>query len=383
VSDGGAPSLADAFFLRTAPVRPGDAVPFHDESLGRARGTRALRQYDGGRLVVLLADGGAEAPSADWFAGLDSAMLWLHADGLPVLRRTLHDWTPVTSPAAGQFYVVLDPTLRAFGVSGLASSYQLMDGVAGVPTMVFVDPGAVRTAAATYTLLAHELTHAFQYQYLRAAAPGDLWTYRTQWAQEGTADLVAYELLRRHVGLPLLGNAEWGPVGTDGPGLLAGLLYVNGRFRDGYRQSASFLFDLYARRVRGGEPLDAALRDVTRGALDSWHGVQPGRPGLVARMTGAIGAPWDPVDALLTWTLSQAVDDRTSNPRFQNAMFRQAWRRPPRLTTWEPLATLGDGAGPVRVRQQGGGGGYLLVGGATLQVTSSVPSLHWMLVRYE
>jgi hypothetical protein len=134
----------DAFILRTAAMRPSDVAACYDESVQRARSARALRQYDGGRVVVLLADGAADAPSESWRAGLANAMIRLLADGIPVLRRTLHDWTPTTSPAAGQFYVVLDPTLHAFGTNGLASVHERSEDGDGVPAMVFIDWMLVR-----------------------------------------------------------------------------------------------------------------------------------------------------------------------------------------------------------------------------------------------
>lgn len=40
-------------------------------------------------------------------------------------------------------------------------------------------------------------------------------------------------------------------------------------------------------------------------------------------MQARLGAAWNPTDALLQWTMSQAADDQTSNPHYQNLTFRR------------------------------------------------------------
>lgn len=157
-----------------------------------------------------------------------------------------------------------------------------------------------------------------------------------------------------------------------------------GPFVRGYSVSAAFLRDLAARRVQRGEAVDDALAIVSRGALEGWFGHGPAgarRTGLAERMRASLGGDWEPDDAMLTWTLSHAADDRTGNSAFQNNAFLRAWDgSDPAL--WPPAASLAPGSAGVTVKHPHESTGYFaLAGGGTYALESSVDGVRWMIVR--
>jgi hypothetical protein len=181
-------------------------------------------------------------------------------------------------------------------------------------------------------------------------------------------------------------------------------------FSQGYASAASFCLDLATRMVREGATWDAALASVVRGSLDGWYGYSASgarREGLAARVRPLLGAGWEPGSALLTWTLSQAVDDASASDVFQNRTFLSASSGPNPTQGWGAPAVLRTGGTATRVNygavaevwgnaasvspvssspnyllidDGGQGGAYSL---AAAWNGAPLPSVAWAVVRYK
>jgi len=380
--------------LRATPWAAGERFTVADPSLPSPLPARVVRVY-GGHLVLAVADAPGAVSDA-WIARADSAFGQLVRDGYPVLAAALGADRPVTSAGSGQLLVIARPDNSAYlgeTVTGGDGSYIYLNSTHGA------------TAAAVLRAAAHEATHAWQEQY--AASLGMGGTGAAMWALEGTADLVAWATLRRSMGIALGANYEWAAA-LDDPARVSYALLAAGTRGDltaGYTSAAAFLLDLSARMTRAGASEDDALAATVRGALEGWYGHDAfggTHAGLSARMRGALGAGWEPADALLRWTLSQAVDDLADAPELQNPVFARAstagqargagWLAPALLRAGA-TATREDAAGPaavsgnaatitwrygspnyVRLDDDGIGGAYTLA--------ATVPGVAWMIVRY-
>jgi hypothetical protein len=88
---------------------------------------------------------------------------------------------------------------------------------------------------------------------------------------------------------------------------------------------------------------------------------------------------------VLTWTLTQAADDRTSNAALSNPSYYTVADRDARYG-WKPAAEVraGSGAG-TEFAQVSGGSFFVTLRGAstdgTLSATSSQPGVRWMVAR--
>jgi hypothetical protein len=162
--------------------------------------------------------------------------------------------------------------------------------------------------------------------------------------------------------------------------------------------------------VAGGATEDEAVAAAVRGALEGWYGHDAfggTHPGLTERMRGSFGAAWTPQDALLRWTLSQAVDDMTGASDLQNPLFARVstagldraagWLAPAVLRSGgaatredpaSPATVMGNAAAIswrygspnyVRIDDDGFGGGYVLTATAGGQPLTDAA---WMIVRY-
>ncbi|HYC50994.1 MAG TPA: hypothetical protein VEB19_07800, partial [Gemmatimonadaceae bacterium] len=230
--------------------------------------------------------------------------------------NTMFGGTRPTSNSDGQFLVLakVDP-----GLAGAAypDRLQMLIG-----TSQFV------TTVQQYLLLAHEMTHVKQFQY-SFPRPAESQTAWTQWAVEGGAKFMEGELLRRHVGLELLSNWEGWRTPTSDPFLNA-YRQVAGDFSSGtvsmgYGPGAAVIRDFVQRLVVHGMTVDAAARLVLRSSLHGWFGCwgfeNCTTDGLAPQMTAALGAPFDPITAVLRVAASAAADDQTSNPELQQSSF--------------------------------------------------------------
>jgi hypothetical protein len=133
---------------------------------------------------------------------------------------------------------------------------------------------------------------------------------------------------------------------------------------------------------------EAAMAEVSRGAIEGWHGADGDGgacSGLVERMRGRLGASWDAANAVLLWTASQAADDRTPNAALANPNYYDVGSDDARYG-WKPAAEVRAGAGgSAAVTQVAGGSFYVRVRGgkaeSTLSARSSAPDSRWMIAR--
>src|SRR3954447_7950387 len=212
------------------------------------------------------------------------------------------------------------------------------------------------------------------------------------WALEGTADLVAMEVVRRSLGIGASANWGWQSrlrVPNDGVTYALQPADTRGRVSRGYYDAASFLQDVQLRMVRRGTSADEALSQVARGAVEGWYGVDGAgvrRTGLAERARAVLGAGWEPADAVLLWTLTQAADDQSDAPELNNAAYAAvsdndnayAWKgavdevQAGRSFAYQVTRAAGSSF-YVRVRDDGPGG--------ILSLSANVGGTRWMVAR--
>jgi hypothetical protein len=203
---------------------------------------------------------------------------------------------------------------------------------------------------------------------------------------EGGASFVAYELVRRRLGIGLTDNIEWWPFDANWYyAQEAG--NAGGALHGGYDHASSFFRYLLMDRVAGaGSPYEEAMRDLLVGSLEGFYGAErnglPG-PGLAPRMQAALGPGWSLDDAMLRWGMAHAMDDRVSSP-YQNRSFYRVSSHPLPNYGWRARAALGRPGDPTRVELSQGEGDvgfvtlYAPVGGTyRLEADSAA----WMLGR--
>jgi hypothetical protein len=200
------------------------------------------------------------------------------------------------------------------------------------------------------------------------------------------------DLVRRSLGVGLTSNWNWQDrLRSPNPGITLALQPIDtkGRVSRGYYDAASFLQDVEVRMVRRGTPADEALAQVARGAVEGWYGTDAAgvrRTGLADRVRAVLGAAWEPADAVLLWTLTQAADDETdfaelNNPVYDHAADPEssyAWKaaldevQPGRSFAYQVERTAGSSFF-VRVKDGGSGG--------TVSLSASVGGTRWMIAR--
>jgi hypothetical protein len=353
----------------------------------RARVGRVARVYDGWMVLAVLE--GELAPGAI-VSVLDQAYPLVKQHGVPLMGTAFGAPRPITSAGSGQLLVVAGSHVdtrpsrswsRASGDS-VNAWIELWLDAADVPRAT--------------SLLAHEMAHAYQRAWLHASrSPGVAGSSAdvTRWGVEGGANLISYEVVRRIAGAPLAGNFDWRNPGPD-PFLAYYALRAqssSGDVTGGYDGTMPFLRDLVIRRVQRGEPVDAAVREVSRGAIEGWSGVDAQgstRPGLVSRMSAVLGSGWRPDDALLTWALSVVGDDRNPGAVYQDPASLRVWDVRPGEYGWHPDGALRGGSGAtVTAARPYGSPGYSYLAdpgtGMRLRLWSSVPDvgMRWMVMR--
>ena len=334
-------------FVRAEPWREGERMVLRDGALGEPVAARVVRVY-GGHLVFAMAEGDEPAGGRDaWVARADSAFAQLVQRGYPVLGGALTSTRPVTSAGSGQLLVLA----RREDGPYMGSTASVVSGGREV-SMAVLNTAYGSTGAGVLRTLAHEVAHAWQQQYAWETRPGQVGAAggTAAWASEGGAELLAWMVMRETRGTSLTGNWDWA-AGADVPDQTAFALLAagsRGDFTAGYASAASFQLDLVTRLVRRGVSEADALSMVARGSLEGWHGFDPSgarRAGLAERMRSRLGAAWDPAGALLTWTLSQALDDQLSDPELQNHTFRAVSSAGlSSARGWLPQAVLRSGA---------------------------------------
>lgn len=364
-----------------------DACQDGDCTQPGSRVARVARVYDGG-LVVAAVEDEVGSTLAPMLALLDEAVPFIEQHGLPLMKAVFTDGAPVVSaPGGSQLLVVLE----AGRTTASARAFSRL-GPGGEPlTIIRMEPFAARGLGSTTSLLAHEMTHGYQWAYMvrtRSAGVETTNTGTALWGVEGGANLISYETIRRAAGLPLAGNYDFR---APGGGSLEAYYALraqppNGELTAGYDGAMGFFRDLVIRRVESGEGVDAAVREVSRGVVEGWHGRDrhgSRREGLAARMRSRIGG-WEPADALLTWTLSHAGDDRTGNPLYQDRASLRVWDAADPEYGWFPAAVL-QGGGTAVATTLAGSPGYVIVrdtgAGVSVRVDASIPGLHWRVLR--
>jgi hypothetical protein len=341
--------------------------------------------------VVAVSDNFAAAlwlPDSAWFgpaesARLDSALAFMDERATPLLQDSWNVSGPTrTSDPSGQLFI----NLRAAQYS---SAGWFADPVAGHgrwahmvlgmgPNAALGDPNS--TAARVVGITAHELLHTYQFRW--RFEHGGPWvnSLGTLWGIEGAASFFSRELVREYMGEPFLGNLS----------NIAGGLYwfLMHDFTGGYATTASFMRYLLQRLVTDGNvPFDEAMAEIMVGSIEGWWGINEEGlargPGLAPRMRDVLGAHWHPVEALLDWTMSEAADDLTTNPRFQNLTLRTN----PNSPTFPPHATVTGGSLSI-MRAPGNTGVWAIEdsAGGTYEATGRVgaaPSeaLEWLILR--
>lgn len=367
---------------RETPWKVGE-VYWVEGSSAREGFARVLR-IDGQIVTSLfLPDSALFTPS--YAARLDSLMDYVSESVVPLLHVAFGARHPITSTGSGQLHILLD---QLTGAQGLTMS---QNTGADFGTQIIVALRQWDTPGMLH-IVAHELAHAWQHHYLVDTRP--LGTtpvpFTTRWASEGGAEAFAMEALRHYFNIPMSSNWDWNssPVSQWIYGIEAEL--SKGELLDGYHHSSSLLRDLIVRRILAGDEYDSALAAVLRGALEGWYGFDESyldngpwlRAGLTSRMQAIIPA-WDPVEAVLTWTLSQAVDEELDSEVFTNPLYRT---RPTSDSGWPRMGTLRAGSGnSLGIEWRVGGARFLTLEngdvGSAAQIEAP-PETEWMIVRY-
>ena len=326
----GCPFLnASAPFCRTTPYVLGEV--FTHYPFNRASGPARVIAIRGNLvLAIFRADSSLLAPNA--VARADSALRLFAETGVPWLRNAYGLAAPTSSSdASGQLLIMLD-------ASPSSSAAWHPDAIAGHGrwgrlTLGLPDGSGFRTTgtsyAHNYSIIAHEVAHTYQFRW-RWQYAGPWKSYLgTAWGIEGGATFAQLETLRETLGVSFTANANFDVLPLSDP---ASPLSVGARalgdFTSGYSPGASFLRDLMQRLVQGGMTTANASREVAQGAMEGWYGVnEEGLSrglGLTARMRARLGASWNPTDAMLLWTMTEAADDMTANALYQNVSNRKS-----------------------------------------------------------
>lgn len=336
-------------------------------------------------LVFAAIDGDASADLLRLRATMDSVMPQLLQHAVPFFREMLGPVDPTSSVASGQLLTLIGDFSHGSVGGGCCANNATWSSILLGSTLA-------SDRVETLYLMAHELAHAYQRQWMFDRTPegGAVWNTGPVWAIEGGADLLTYEVLRRLSGLPWAADAEVTTIAlsTGFARPLAQEGVASGNLVQGYADASSFLRDVVARLVARGTPLSDAYRTVAQGSLEDWFGHEPfaegRRLGLTARMEAALGGPWDPIEALLLYFLSQGADERVNSTVLRNPFWKEAWREFGGDNRNLELR-LGTGNSVVTgLRLQMGGGTVRLVlpaGRSAVALTATKPAVRWALAR--
>ena len=298
----------------------------------------------------------------------------------PLLATTFSSVTPRTSLLSPGMLAVLSPSFFP--------TADIRYGTEAALVMVMLTPTSNAThGAQVFQVMAHEFTHAWQAQFEWDRGwrepSGAGWP---TWGAEGSADLLAIEALQRAANADPAGNYD-GNAGTD-PWLSQYLFWVK---QGGVVLAPTFgnaAYLLQRHFVRGlvarGVAYEVALREVSRGALEGWHGINDSEgqhQGLVSRIQNGLGLAWDPIAVTLDWPLTAALDDRTTAGSFGDASVKDRWRG------WSAAANV---VADNSVRDAGvfvGGSAHyvILTAGSSathVVVRANTQGLHYQLARF-
>jgi hypothetical protein len=319
-------------FCRATPYTLGEVFTHYPAGSTRPAGNARVLGVRGNLVLsVFLTDSSQLVTNA--VARADTALQTMVASGIPLLQQIWGLAQPTrTSDESGQLFLMIEETTFSFAnwwpdpTSGSGHGRWGKVTLHLGPNTAFGHPELASTAM--LQIIAHEVMHTYQFRWRYEHAAPWISFLGSGWAVEGGAALFQSELTRSVLGLPFLGNENYDGIAVgDARFPLSTYAYSVVNLTAGYGDAASMLRDFVQRLVVSGMSFDAALREVLVGAMEGWYGINEegiaAGPGLTARMRQRLGAQWEPVDALLDWTMSQAADDLTDNPRFQNLTVRR------------------------------------------------------------
>jgi hypothetical protein len=380
-------------FARTAPWREGErfsVMPIEGTEPAAARVVRVV----GGRFVLAVLEKD-EAGASRVLQQAAEALDFLNGSGVPLLQSSFPNGTPSTSAGSGQLLILA----TAWSTDRGAAATWSHEDANGVSSFVWLNlnlrPGRGEGfemydhASYRVKVLGHELTHAWQTAWLhREHGHGS--PASAGWSVEGGADFVAMDLVRRFLGVGLASNWKWTEhLQPQEASVIFALEPVDarGRLTWGYYDASSLLRDLQARLMAAGMSPEAAMAEVSRGAVEGWHGADGdgGDAGLVERLRPRLGAGWDPAAAVLLWTATQAADDRTGNAALNNPTYYRVGDEDAGYG-WKAAAEVRGGSGQRTTVAQVSGGSFFvrLRGGpvaSTMTATGSSTDARWMIVR--
>ena len=390
--------LLNSFYphCRATPYTVGESIT-HYPNDGRPAGPAHVLTIVGNlALAVFDEDAGLLAPNAKERA--DSALAWIVKRNIPLLKRTFSLAQPTTtSDESAQLYLGLQ-------AAPVSSAGWWTDAVNGHGRWARVriglsSAGALGAPDVSYTnalqILGHETMHTYQYRWRYEHAGPWQGALGTGWAIEGGAAFFAQEMIRERLGISFLGNTMFGatdPADPAFPLIAYGLKVRN--FTFGYNDGASVLRDFVQRLVRAGLPFDDAMSYVLLGAMEGWYGIneegQEHGVGLTKRMQRVLGSQWNPTDALLQWTMSEAADDLTSNSTYQN-LTKKSYNPSTTTNTIRPDAVIVPGSAVAVSRAPGTTGVFEIDAsrGATYRASSNTvrflatSPLEWLLLRIQ
>jgi hypothetical protein len=369
---------------RTTPLAVGDTFHFQPTGFDSAQVGRVRKIY-GGYFVLAVMDRDSAKLTPAWQAEFDRTMALMLKYGRPYLRRTVFATDPELHAGMGQTVIVAAELTGAASYAGLGLIQLKIDGSSQIST-------------AAPLLVAHELSHTYQWSLRIASSCGgqpDCQIGFTRWALEGGADFLAHEILRETGSYDFGANLTTFGVGAppDLPAFWAEPVNAFPLFQAGYNGSAEFFRYLTARLMEKGLAYDAAVKLAMEGALEGWyHFDTRGTPvvGLVERVAPYLGAGWSPVEAQLRWAAMNAADDLVPQPGFQNPTFRYSGRsdgkdRVLRTGLGQAVVRTGQGGTTAFQAVLGGSVGYFLLQdddvGGSLSYEASIPDVEWLLIR--
>jgi hypothetical protein len=392
--------LLNVFYphCRTTPYTVGETIT-HYPNDGRPAGPAQILTVVGNLAVAVFGeDAGILVPNAKPRA--DSALSWVVKRNIPLLQRTFTLAKPTTtSDESNQLYIAL----QSGGVSAAGWWPDATNGhgrwarvkLQLSPSSALGEPTSSYTNA--LQIFGHETMHTYQYRWRYEHAGPWQGALGTSWAIEGGATLLAQEMIRDQLGIPFTRNTLFDASTPQDPAFPLGSYGFRVRnFTFGYSDGASMLRDFVERLVRAGLPFDDALQVVLLGAMEGWYGIneenqQHGR-GLTFRMRNVLGQTWNPTDALLQWTMSEAADDLTSNKTYQN-LTKRSYSPSTSTNNIRPDAVIVPGTSVSVSRAPGTtgvfeidgsvGSTYRATNGATRTILPLVSPLEWLLLRIQ
>jgi hypothetical protein len=383
-------------FCRATPWTLGEAFPYYPAGSARPAGQARVIALRGNLvLAVFLADSSMLGPRA--VARADSALQFMANRAAPFYRSVFGlAGFAKTSDESGQLLLMLEQSSTSFAqwwpdpATGHGRWGKLTIGLSPNSAYALTES----SAAFMLGIQGHEAFHTYQYRWRFDVARPWITVLGTSWAVEGGATFMALELTREFLNVPFLSNYPL-PAGVAVSDPFFSFVQYGWEVRDftaGYNDAASLMRDLVQRLVAdGGLSFDDAVREVLAGSLEGWWGIneegQRTGPGLTARMRARLGAGWNPVDALLDWTMSGAADDLTSNPRYQNRTIR-ATTPGTQFNMFRPHAVVRNGASFTVRRAPGNTGVFELADGpggsyaaAATVAGAASEALEWLLLR--